>query len=594
MGRFKRRTAALCTALAMVAVACGDDGTGDVDPETGTGAGASTGDDSSDTEDGHEDAAADTEGGVAAVPVGEAIATDRVLRNGVFGADIGTMDPHQAVPGPDRQVVFAIFEGLVRYRPGDVTSGFEPELAVEIPETPEPDDDGTQTWEFELNEGIMCHAGPDNEPYELSLDEVVRSYEKSMNGDFSAFAGDYGDVVSVEATGERTIAFTLASPKSPELFLPLVADIGAGYVICMDAYEELGLDQVTQHPVGTGPYAFEMYEPSNNVQLTAFDQYWRDDQPLMAGIEFAFMADDSSRELALTAGEVDFIKGIDEGPWVERMDETDGLAAYAIPVGGLVFFQINTSIEPFDDERVRRAIMYATDRESHLALGGELAGEPFFTPAFGMANVPDGPGDVTEEEVLEAGFDWAVEHDPERARELLAEAGYPDGFSFEVVTSETEVYRLNYTVLQASLADVGIEMEIDVVDHPTMHATIREGSNAIVVYNAPRPTTDQLQFHFLHGDSIVVEGESPITNFAYYEGADDLIEEAQAEIDPERQDELWREVSLRILEDAVTLPSHHLVYSWGQSVDYDPGHEPRAYMHSATATINELTGFTSE
>lgn len=570
---------ALLAALTMIAAACADDGGGD----------AETGDDATDEANGEDGEDTDD----AAAPTDEDEDGElRRLRQGLFGADVGSIDPHQAVPAPDRAVVMPIFEGLVRYVPGDAAAGFEPDLATEIPEPPAPEDDGTQIWEFELNEGVMCQAGPENDAYELSIEEVVASYEKSMDADRSSFAGDYGNVQSVEATGDRTIAFTLAEARSAELFLPLVADIASGYVVCMDAYEAMGGQEAfSQHPVGTGPYQVVEYTPGEGVTLDAFDEYWRG-TPGLAGIDLRFMADSSSRELALRSGEVDLIIGIDEADWVQRINAEDGLTAFAIPVGGLQFFEMNQTMEPFDDLNVRRAILWAHNREQHLALAGQVDGEPFFSPAYTVAAIPGGPGDVGPERVLEAGLDWIVEYDPERASELLAEAGYPDGFSFDVVTSEHELYRDNYEIQQSALAELGIEMNVDVVDHPTMHSTIREGANAIVWYTAPRPTTDQLLFQFLHSQSIVVEGENPITNFAYYDGVDGLIEEAQAELDADRQEELWIEASFQAMEDAVVGPSAHPVFAYAHTDDLDLGHEPRAYMHSTTVTVNENTTFT--
>lgn len=579
----KSRIGAFMAALALLAVACAGEAE---DPDTGAEDASDNGTDEASDTDGDDESQDDASGADTDDDGGER----RVLRQATFGADVGTMDPHQAVPGPDRQVVLPMFDGLVRYVPGDALAGFEPDLATEVPSAPEPEEDGTQVWEFELREGVMCHPGPETDSYELTVDDVVKSYQRSMNSEISAFAGDYGNVTSIEAVDDRTVAFTLNQPSSEELFLPLVANISGGYVVCMEAVEAMGDADFANHPVGTGPFQFSSYSPSDRVELTAFDEYWRG-EPRLEGVEILFMADDSSRELALRSGEVDFISGINEGEWAERMDEEDGITAFAIPVGGLQFFELNTSMEPFDDINVRRAVMYAHNRGNHVALGGQIGGESYFTPAFSASNLPDGPADLTEEEVRDAGLDWIVDQDLDRARELLAEAGYPDGFSFDVVSSESEAYVNNYQVLQANLAEVGIEMNVDVVDHPTMHSVIREGSNAIVQYTAPRPTVDLLLFQFLHGDSIVVEGETPITNFAYYDGVDDLIDEAKNEVDAERQEQLWIEANLQAMEDAVIMPNYHHRYAWAHADDFDQGHEPIAWMHSAASTINENTGF---
>ncbi len=164
-------------------------------------------------------------------------------------------------------------------------------------------------------------------------------------------------LVPVEAVDDTTVAFTLSEVRSAELFLPVVADIADGYVVCMEAYGAMGADEFANHPVGTGPYQFVSYSPGDRVQLTSFDEYWRG-EPRMAGIELRFMADESSRELALHAGEVDFLSGIDEGHWVERMDAVDGVTAFGLPVGGSAVLP-----DQSDPRALRRhqgrAVMYA-------------------------------------------------------------------------------------------------------------------------------------------------------------------------------------------------------------------------------------------
>jgi peptide/nickel transport system substrate-binding protein len=180
------------------------------------------------------------------------------------------------------------------------------------------------------------------------------------------------------------------------------------------------------------------------------------------------------------------------------------------------------------------------------------------------------------------------DQDIERAKELMAEAGYPDGFSMDLVTSEMTDYRANYEVLQAELAEIGITLNLNVVDHATMHEQIREDVNPIVIYVAFRPNADVYLTNFFHSDSIVVDGKSPITNFAHYSGVDDLIEQARAETDPEAQAELWKEANIQILKDLAAIPLYmqNLVYARQQGVDY--GHELVA-VPALYPGINETT-----
>ena len=560
-------------ALAMIAAACApDDNDVEADPDDDDVVVDDDADPDDDaTPDDDEEAAPDTE--------------RRRFRMGGFAADMALSDPQFANTGMDRQILLTAFEGLVRYVPNDMGEGFEPAIATEVPEAPEPNEDGTQTWEFEIREGVMCHDGPDWDAYELTPEMVVASYEKTMDPDRAAFTGDYAVVNSVElGEGDNTVAFNLNNPRSEDLFLPLVADFAGGYVVCMDhldgGYDDI--EDFAQHPVGTNAYKWAEYNPGDSVQLDAFDEYWRG-EPGFEGIDVMFMADDSSRTLALQSGEIDFMYGVLERPWIDRIDGEDGLTAFPMPVGGLHTLHINMAMEPFDQLEVRQAIAYAQDREAHVAIGGEGVK----VPAYSLEPFPDAPGGLTFEDAQELGLDYS--HDPDRARELLAEAGLEDGFSFEVVSSELEIYRDHYQVLQANLAEIGIDMQVDVVDHPTMHSVIREDNNGVVQYLAPRPTMDQHLMQFAHSSAIVVEGSAPVTNFSHFSDGDDLIEQAQVSIDSDEQAELWREVNIMILEQAAIIGNTHDNDAFAWRDEFDPGTATNASLESSFKITHEAT-----
>jgi peptide/nickel transport system substrate-binding protein len=470
-----------------------------------------------------------------------------------------------------------IFNGLLRFKPGD-SGEIEPDLATAIPE-PEIVD-GKQVWTFELREGVMCHATPDSEAYELTADDVVYSLQKSADSDRSAFAGEYAGM-TVEKVDDHTVTITMDTPLSTTLFLPKVANYAGGFIVCSKAVEAMGDEAFKTHPVGTGPFMFESYTPQNSVVLVANDDYFRG-APKLAGVEVRYMADPSSRELGLQSGELDVAAGINEAPWVERINAEGNLIADVFGVAEAVWINLNVTQEPLDNPQVREAIALAVNADEHGALRGEPVSERIYSvvPAQLM------PGGLTQEEA--AAAEVLYDQDIERAKELMAEAGYPDGFSMDLVTSEMTDYRANYEVLQAELAEIGITLNLNVVDHATMHEQIREDVNPIVIYVAFRPNADVYLTNFFHSDSIVVDGKSPITNFAHYSGVDDLIEQARAETDPEAQAELWKEANIQILKDLAAIPLYmqNLVYARQQGVDY--GHELVA-VPALYPGINETT-----
>ncbi|CAN5562934.1 ABC transporter substrate-binding protein [soil metagenome] len=512
-----------------------------------------------------------------------AIAQDRpTMRFGVNAADLSSLDPHFASGTQDRTVVDMIFNGLVRFQPGNANV-IEPDIATELPE-PTMDGD-SQVWTFTLRDDVMCHPWEGGEGYQLTAEDVVYSLQKSANLDTSGYAADYTNM-TFEAVDDLTVNVTVESPLSPALFLPKVANYNGGFIVCKQAVEALGIEGFTTQPVGTGPFSFESYTPQTNVTLVANDEYFRG-APQLAGVEIRYMPDTTSRELAMQSGELDAASGLSEAQWVERINAEGNLIAEVFGPGEVAFVNINVEHEVLSDPLVRQAIAHAIDKGEHQA----LYGLPVAEIVYSVVPEPFMPGGLTEEEAEAAGALFA--YDPERSRELLAEAGYEDGLTIEVITSEMAAYRANYEVLQAELADVGIDFQVEVVDHATMHAQIREDVNPIVIYVAFRPNADLYLSQFFYSESIVGGiGAAPVTNFSHYTAIDDLIVQARTETDADAQAELWKQANIQIQTDVATIPLHfqNQVYAWVPGVDW--GHELVSVL-ALYPGIDETTTITS-
>ncbi|NOZ50469.1 MAG: polyamine ABC transporter substrate-binding protein [Chloroflexi bacterium] len=497
-----------------------------------------------------------------------------VLRYADKAADLGTMDPHFAAATNDRNLVDMIFNALVRYKPGDGTQ-FEPDLAESIP-VPEIVN-GKQVWTFRLRHGIMCHPSDAVPSYELTADDVVFSLNKSATADTSAYAGEYSGM-SVDKVDDYTVKVTMEQPISPVLFLPKVADYAGGFIICQKPYEAMGAEEFKTHPVGTGPFMFDSYSPQEKVVLKANDSYFRG-RPLLDAVEYRFMPELNSRELGLRSGELDVINGAAEGQWVKRMNQEDGIRVDVYGVGEVATIHFNLTRPPLDDVRVRQAIAYALDRDEFLA----LFGAPVAANVYSQVPAQFLAGGLTKKEVDDLGLEYALNID--KAKQLLADAGYADGFSLEMVSSERESYLKNYQSMQAQLAKVGIKIKINTVDHSSMHKLIREDVNPIVIYVAWRPNADVYLTRFYHSDSIVVTGAKPDTNFSHYTGIDDLIEEARVELDPDKQIDLWKQAQIKLLTEMISYPlqyQNQVTARWDY-VDY--GH----VLKSALALYPQIT-----
>jgi peptide/nickel transport system substrate-binding protein len=499
------------------------------------------------------------------------------LRYADKAADLGTMDPHFAASTNDRNLVDMIFNGLVRYKPGD-GSVFEPDLAEALPE-PELVD-GKQVWTFNLRRGVMCHPSDQVPSYELTAEDVVWSLQKSATADTSAYAGEYNGL-TFEAVDDYTVKVALDNPISPVLFYPKVADYAGGFIVCKKPYEAVGAEVFKTQPIGTGPFMFDSYSPQEKVLLVANPDYFRG-RPLLDGVDYRYMPELNSRELGLKSGELDVINGAAEGIWVERMSQEPGIRVDVYGVGEVATIHFDVTVPPLDDVRVRQAIAYALDRDEFLA----LFGEPVAANVYSQVPAQFLAGGLTQKEV--AALDLEYPLDREKAKELLAEAGYADGFSLEMVSSERESYLKNYQSMQAQLAEIGIDIQINVTDHSSMHSLIREDVNPIVIYVAWRPNADVYLTRFYHSDSIVVTGAKPDTNFSHYDQIDDQIEAARIELDPDKQIQMWKDAQIKILEDMIAYPLQYQNQVTARRDYVDFGHELKSVL-ALYAQITENT-----
>jgi peptide/nickel transport system substrate-binding protein len=476
-------------------------------------------------------------------------------------SDLRSMDPHFATTTEDRSLVDMIFNGLVRYKPGD-GSVFEPDLATSLP-TPKVDG-GKQVWTFQLRKGVMCHPMSGVPSYELTSEDVMYSLQKSADKNRSAYAADYTGM-TVEAPDAQTVKLTLDKPLSPILFFAKVANYSGGFIVCKKAAEKLGPDALKTHPVGTGPFMFKSYSPQERVQLVANPAYFRG-KPQLDGVDYRFMPDISSRELGLRNGQLDVINAAPDKAWVDKMKGVPGVKVDVFGVGEVASLYFNTNASPLDKLEVRKAIAYALDRDEFLALVGAGIAENVYSPV----PVKFLAGGLAREELAGKGLDYKT--DRERAKKLLADAGFPNGFSLEVLTTEMTGYRVLYESMQAQLAKVGIKANVKLVDHSSFHSMIRKDANPLVVYIAWRPNADVYLTQFLHSDSIVVTGKKPNTNFSHFSKIDGLIDQARNETDPAKQVALWKEAQIKALEDMVVYPIQYQNQVYARSTAVDYGH----------------------
>ena len=504
--------------------------------------------------------------GAALIAPLPALAAKTELSLGAAAADIGNLDPHYASSTTDRTLVAWIYGGLVRFKPGTTDPAqIEPDLA----ESWEVSDDNL-VWTFKLREGVQWHHGYG----EVTADDVVFSLLKSADPDRSAFSSDYAVFESVEALDPHTVRITL-SGVIPSVLGPL-ANYAGGFIISKKAYEERG-ETFTRNPVGFGPFQFESIEPGVAVHFTSHKDYFRG-EPKLTKIAYRFLNAASARDLAFVAGEVDAATGLADQNWLQRTSAIEGATVDIFDPAELTVMHINTKHPPFDDIRVRQALAHATD-PSRIA---QYRGPEFTRVAKSV--IPSNNLGYTEDNGLPT-------FDPEKVKELLTEAGYPDGLTVKMIASQLPSYESSNQVLQAQLEEVGITLELEPVEHATWHQMIRQDLSPLVTYGAARfPIADIYLTQFFHSDS-AIGAPGQVTNFSHCDVADAEIEAARVETDQAKQIALWEEAQRKIIAHVCGVPITETAGVWVRRSNLDWGHEFDGSM-SLGPLVTEETHFT--
>ncbi|MBS1817693.1 MAG: ABC transporter substrate-binding protein [Acidobacteria bacterium] len=324
-----------------------------------------------------------------------------------------------------------------------------PRLAASL-EHPDP-----LTWVATLRRGVRFHDG-----HELTADDVVFTFGQMIDPAFvSPRKGGYRELKSVEARDPYTIVFTL---KQPFASFPIN--------LVMPILPKGAPADFREHPVGTGPYRFVHYAVDDRIELAAYDRYW-DGAPKNSGVVLKIVPDDVMRGLELKKGTMDLVVN-DLAPDIVHQMRTDpDLQVVEGPGVDYQYIGLNLRDPKLKDVRVRQALACAIDRQAIV----EYLRRGLAMPANGMLSP----------------LSWAAatglpnfDHDPSRARALLDEAGYPDPdgdgpqprLSLSLKVSNSEFNRLQSSVIQQNLREVGIELDVRTYEFATLYADVLSGN----------------------------------------------------------------------------------------------------------------------
>ncbi|PDT17022.1 ABC transporter substrate-binding protein [Rhizobium sp. J15] len=345
------------------------------------------------------------------------------------------LDPTIAAPVAIGQVTWQnVFEGLVRI---DQAGKVQPQLAKSWEISP----DGL-TYTFKLQSGVRFHDGEafDAASAKFSLDRARGP--DSVNPQKRFFAS----IASIDTPDAETLVLHLSAPTGSLLYwLGWPASVMVGPKTAAE-------DKVT--PIGTGPFKFAGWAKGDKVELERNADYWNKDAAAkLDRVTFRFIADPQAQAAALKAGDLD---AFPEFAAPELMSSFDGDTRLVTRIGNTelkVVAGMNNAKKPFDDKRVRQALMMAIDRKTVIDGAWSGLGTPI-----GSHYTPNDPGyqDMT----------GVLPYNVEKAKAMLAEAGYPNGFTFTIKTPQMAYAPRSAEVMQAMLAEIGVTMNIEPTEFP--------------------------------------------------------------------------------------------------------------------------------
>lgn len=475
---------------------------------------------------------------------------DNIIRVAI-PTDIRDLDPHQSIATHERAIQQNIFDTLI-----DLDRDYEPTIPA-LAESWEYLDEST--LQLQLRQGVTFQNG---QPF--TADDVVFTFERVLNSTEPIGINSWvaGTIDSVEKVDDYTVRIITPGP-----YAPLLANLTRIYIIPKQAFEEMGVEEFAQHPIGTGPFKFASSSIGEEVVLEAYEDHWREGVPMVDGVVFRIIPDEFARFAALQAGEVDIVQNL-PATRIDQVEADPNLRV--VSVWGQRNMWIGIMIvPPLDDVRIRQALNYAVDKKAIIdsifnGQAGEVAPGGFGALAFGYHD------DIEP-----------YPYDPDKARELLAEAGYPNGLQLEFRCS-SDRYASDREVcqaIQAYLANVGVMTDVQFTEW--------------AVYSQLRAERSMQGLYFLGYGNSLFDADFPLRLCCWSGGRsetkfntpelDAMIEEAAATVDTERRYELYGEIQQYIRDAApyIFLYDQFDIYGISDRIEWEPWATELIPLHDA-------------
>jgi len=424
--------------------------------------------------------------------------------------DIDSLDPHKATAAGTKEILFNIFEGLVKPdENGNLIKAVASDYTIS--------EDGL-VYTFTLRDGIKFHNGN-----AVTCEDVKYSLERASGLlDGTPLISTLSTIQAVDILDDKTVQVTVGSANTELIYSFVAAIIPAGS----------GEDEAAD-PIGTGPFSFVSYTPQVGIVVKKNPDYWQTGLPYLDEVNFKIVNSPDSALLELQGGSIDIYAYLTDS---QAQELKEGFNVLYAPSNVVQALFLNNAQAPLDDVRVRQAILYALDRESVNDFVGGGNGT-----IISSAMLP-----TLKENYVDLNDVYGTVGDAAKAKELLTEAGYPDGIDLEIaIPSNYEFHMQTGEVVVEQLKAAGINATIKAVEWSTWLDEVYNGRQYQATISGI--TCDTTPGYLLN--RFQTDSKKNFINFANAE-YDRIYVEAQAILDPVQKAEQYKELQRILCEEA--------------------------------------------
>lgn len=442
-----------------------------------------------------------------------------------------TLDPVKYTGVYESQVMIGIYDTLVYYDKDlqEIIPGLATSWKVS---------EDMKVYSFTLRDDVFFQKGKYQDGRQMTPEDVKYSLERSAK---ESVMNRLRMVEKVDVTGENSVDVYLNEPNAA--FLAVLTDAGNS-IVPKEEVEGWG-DLFGQNPVGTGPFTFTEWAKDSHVKAVRHDKYWGE-KPYLDEVVWKFIPDAKMLSTSLQTGDID-IAGDITGPDVETLKQDSNIEVQAVPSLNVYFLGMDMSQGPTKDIRVRQAVNHALDMDIIVQTIFKWGGAD-------QAYLPLPPTSWGYDEELEG---MALKYDLEKAKELMKEAGYENGFKSVIYAPNKPLRAQLATIVQTQLKEIGIDLEIRTVEWGTFSDAVSKGQAPFYALAWTwYPDPDFFLYQMFHSKQIGSLGNGQGYNNP---AVDELIEKAvSSTVDQNERKAYYKQAMELIMKDVPRVEAWHI------------------------------------